>query len=200
MFKYSKQCVLHLLYFFILVAVVWPATSFAHGGGEPRLTNAEVGPYRLYLWSLPEPPRVGDLHFSVAVTEPDTRTLVSDEDESLEAPILDADVKIVLKPVGNEGDPIMISATHDEAIFEMYYEADTQLLTAGKWQATVSVAGPEGEGNASFELDLLPARMVNWTLIVGAGIGIFTLIGLSRFGRQTKRTKHTGRNRRTQRR
>lgn len=197
MFKFGQQCVLYLLCFFVLVAVIYPTMLFAHGGGEPRLTNVAVGPYRLYLWSLPEPPRVGDFHLSVVLTEPDGSAPVSDEDKPLEAAILDANVQIVLEPVDRKGDSMVLSATHDEAVFKVFYEADAQLPTAGKWQATVSVAGPKGEGNASFALDVLPARTVNWTLIVGIGIGILTLIGLSRFGRTTgsaktdrKRRKH----------
>lgn len=198
MFKFDKQYVSYLLYFSVLVAVIYPTTILAHGGGEPRLTNVAVGPYRIYLWSLPEPPRVGDFHLSVILTEPDSSAPVSDEDKSLEAAILDANVEIMLEPVDRKGDSMVLSATHDEAVFKVFYEADAQLLTAGKWQATVSVAGPKGEGNASFELDVLPARTVNWTLIVGIGIGILTLIGLSRFGRRTKGSTKADRKRRKQ--
>lgn len=177
----------------LIAAVLGPSNAYAHGGGEPRLTNVAAGPYRLYLWSSPEPPRVGEIHFTVAVTEPNADAPVSDDDQSLEAAILDAEVQIALKPVDQDVEPILVSATHQEAVFEMFYEADTVLPTAGKWRATVTVIGPEGQGSAPFELDLLPARIVNWTLVIGLGMGLLAIIGLSRLGRRDKRVgKRTG--------
>ena len=46
------------------------SAAVAHGGGTPRLTNAEAGPYRVYAWSEPDPLLAGDVHLSVVLTVP----------------------------------------------------------------------------------------------------------------------------------
>ena len=41
--------------FLLMLAFTW---VWAHGGGEPQLTNAVAGPYRVSVWTQPEPMRV----------------------------------------------------------------------------------------------------------------------------------------------
>jgi hypothetical protein len=57
-----------------LVIGSWPVVGMAHGSGTPRLVNVAAGPYRLWVWSLPEPVRLGEMHLSVAVATPEATT------------------------------------------------------------------------------------------------------------------------------
>ena len=66
--------------------VVW-----AHGGGVPRLTNVEAGPYWVSVWTQPDPLRVGGAHFTIAVSEPAAAT---DGRQEAGPPILDAKVQV----------------------------------------------------------------------------------------------------------
>ena len=51
----------------LLVAIVLclPAPALAHGTGKPRLNNVDAGPFRLTVWTSPDPTRVGEVHVTV---------------------------------------------------------------------------------------------------------------------------------------
>lgn len=46
----------------LLLVLSWPTRVATHGSGTPRLVNIIAGPYRLWVWSLPDPIRVGETH------------------------------------------------------------------------------------------------------------------------------------------
>lgn len=147
---------------------------YAHGGGTPRLTRTPVGPYRLYAWS--EPWRVGAAHLSLAVTKlnPD------DTSNQVELPATDVDITVIFTPISDNGKdaavaPIVVEAVRQEFLSDFYYEADPTLTSVGDWQITVDVTGPDGSGSAQFEMQTLPERTLNWTLIASAG-GVLVVI------------------------
>lgn len=177
--------------------------ALAHGGGAPRLTNAPAGPYRVYAWSDPEPWRVGEVHLSLAVTQP-----ASDAEAApgamLEVPVSDAEITVTLTPVAG-GAPIRLIAAPQAMFGDFYFEADTILPADGLWDVTVEINGPQGSGSSSFQIEALPPPTLNWTL-VGAGIGTLVLMAalagvMSRRGasnaearpRRTRRTAETAR-------
>lgn len=155
---------------------------YAHGGGTPRLTSVPVGPYRLYAWSEPEPWRVGQVHLSLAVTKPNPDT----NSNQIEIPVTDVDITVTYTPMkDNEIDPsvepTVVTAVRQEFLSDFYYEADPILTREGDWQITVNVDGPEGTGSTQFDMQTLPERSLNWTLIAGAGgllVVIIVLIAL----------------------
>ena len=141
----------------------------AHGGGVPQLTAEPVGPYRLYVWSKPDPARVGELHFTVGVFEGVDATGAAD------VPVLDAVVDLQLTELAPAGvEPVVLLGSAAEAGALYYYELDFAVPTAGEWQAAVSVDGPEGGGSASFDLQVLPPG-INWTLVGGVLVGLIVI-------------------------
>jgi hypothetical protein len=149
---------------------------YAHGGGTPRLTNTEVGPYWVSIWTQPEPVRVGTIHFTVAVSEPSGAGTTQAEPG---VPVLDASVNIQLDGLDQPAPTLTGAATHAEAVNKLFYETDLTVPVEGRWRATVSVDGPAGSGQTSFELQVLPASAfgLNWLWIGGLGLVLVLLSG-----------------------
>jgi hypothetical protein len=159
--------------FGILLASL-PKTLLAHAGGTPRLTNAEAGPYRIYAWTDPEPWRVGEVHTSLAVTKVNTDRSAN---SPVEVPVTDAEVTVTFTPVAG-GEPITVQATSQASLADYYFEAVAQLPSDGDWNVTIGIDGEEGPGQASFSLDVLPARSINWLIVAGTGVGLIALVGV----------------------
>ena len=128
------------------------APASAHGGGTAQLVAAPSGPYQVYAWTNPDPPRAGVVHITVALVEP-----------ASQQPVLNAAVQIVATPdeVSSDVQPVTMPATHENAVIKTYYEADLDLPAVGVWQFTVSHSDAAGSGSASFALDVRPAA-ANW--------------------------------------
>ncbi|MFQ5611033.1 MAG: hypothetical protein ACE5H9_02765 [Anaerolineae bacterium] len=147
----------------------------AHGGGTPQLTNAEVGPYWVSVWTQPDPARVGEWHITVAVAEPPSPGSATNE---AGPPVLDATVSVRLTSLERPGQTIMALATHEDAANKLFYEADLDLPRGGQWRASVDVQGPAGGGQASFELQVLPGERSSglaWAAWGGAGLAVLAL-------------------------
>lgn len=174
----------HIYRLWLLPVVVicgWIALSlaaaplYAHGGGVPRLTDVVAGPYRIFAWTQPEPLRVGAIHLSIAVVKGE-RT-----NASLDEPVTDAAVTVELAPVAGEQAPLAVLAVLQPQLGNYYYEADATLPTAGAWRFTIKVRGALGEADAAFVGEVLSARQLNWTLVIGGGVllvALLVLIGL----------------------
>jgi hypothetical protein len=165
----------YLFKVFILVTLLVGNTTsgtLAHGGGVPQVTNAKAGPYRVSVWTQPEPLRAGEIHFTVAVSQPGS------VDQEAGAPILNAVVELQLIPATGLDDAVRVFATHDEAVNKLFYEADVDLLTAGVWQVVVSVKGPSGLEQTEFTIDVLPASGFNWWIVFGGGVIVLSVAGL----------------------
>ncbi|MCE7981834.1 MAG: hypothetical protein DYG89_11615 [Caldilinea sp. CFX5] len=164
----------------VLLLSLWPGHLLAHGGGTPRLTDAAVGPYRLFVWSQPDTPRVGEMHFTVAVVAADGDANAADSGDTLDTPVLDATVQLQLRAADDPEQMLVSAATRDQALFPQYYETDFDLPKAGAWRASVTVNGPAGAGDATFDFEVLPPRQLNWTMVAG---GFLLLLLLSLAGR-----------------
>ena len=135
----------------------------AHGGGTPQLVQAPSGPYEIYTWTNPEPPRSGLVHVTVALVDPATQQ-----------PVLNADVQIVATP-GEGKQPVSAPATHQNAVIKTYYEADLELPTAGPWQISVVHSDRGGSGSADFTLNVQPAAR-NWRPVaIGAVLAVIAV-------------------------
>ena len=157
----------------LMLAFTW---VWAHGGGEPQLTNAVAGPYRVSVWTQPEPMRVGRGHFSVAVSKPAVSSAAQNE---AGAPVLDATIKLhVTSLVGDRRMPVAI-ASRENAVNKLFYEADIELPTAGSWQVTIAVEGAHASGETFFQVEVLPPSSVNWMVWVGLMPIVMAAVGLS---------------------
>lgn len=173
-----------IIWVIALLLAIWPGHVLAHGGGTLRLTNVAVGPYRLFVWSQPDTPRVGEMHFTVAVVEANGDATASDSAATLDTPVLDATVQFQLQTADNPEQVLLGAATRDQALFPQYYETDFEVPAAGNWQASVSVSGPAGAGDATFAFVVLPPRQINWIMVAG---GFLLLILVSLAGRPKRR-------------
>ncbi len=156
----------------VLVLLSMPAIGLAHGGGTPQLTNAEAGPYRLFAWTEPEPWRADEVHLTIVVTLPPPAGSVIDDsvvNNQLDQPVNDAAVDVGFVSVENRDLSFEAVAELQALGNNTSYEVDTTLPVAGLWQVEISVDGLDGQGQASFQIDVLPARTLNWPLIAGGG-------------------------------
>ncbi len=178
-----------MIWLTMLLINCWPGGVLAHGGGTPRLTDVAVGPYRLFVWSQPDSPRVGEMHFTVAVVEMDGNAAASDSGATLDTPVLDATVQLKLRAVSNPEQILLKTATRDQALFPQYYETDLEVPTSGTWQAHVTVTGSKGAGDVGFEFAVLPPRQINWMMVTG---GILLILLISIVGRLRGKASITG--------
>ncbi len=154
---------------FVLLLALWPAVAAGHGGGTPQLTDVAAGPYRVFVWTSPEPWQVGEAHTTVAVVKPLA--------DGREEPIDDAVVTVVYTLVDDPDQMIRSAATSTGGATVGFYEADADLRTAGDWRITIEVEGPEGGGEASFVYAVTPSNRMNWWLIGGAALAALVLVG-----------------------
>lgn len=147
----------------LVLALGWQPVAQAHGSGTPQLVNVAAGPYQVWVWSMPEPVRVGEMHISLAVAQPE--------------PAAPLDVEILLTPDDGASPPIRQSTVRQTRLFEEYYESDFILPTVGSWQANIAINGPAGAATSNFAFDVLPPHQVNWTLILWGGMAFAGLLG-----------------------
>ena len=169
-----------------LLLTMIPVPVVAHGGGTPQLTAVPAGPYHLFAWTTPEPWRVGEVHTTVAVTQPDA--------DGRDVPISGAQVTVIYRPVDTVSQPISVMAVEGSGAQAGFYEADALLPSAGAWAVTIQVAGAAGSGEAAFAYSVLPAESgVNW-LLVGLGLaGVALAAAVLLAGWRTKRRATSGR-------
>lgn len=159
---------------------LWPAGAkplSAHGGGTPRLTSAPAGPYRVYAWSQPEPWRAGEAHLSIAVTLPAEAGAQADGAQ-VETPVTDVDIQVTFTPQAGTAAPIVVQAQPQNLLGNYYFEADTDLPNGGDWQIAIAVQGEAGSGSTEFAIEALPARRLNWGLVLAAGGVLAVLLAL----------------------
>lgn len=180
--RVCRQCLsLTLGALIALLLLVVSAPVIAHGGGTPRLTDAEAGPYRIFAWTEPEPWRAGEVHVSVMLTlappadaEADERTAANRLDE----PVNDAEVAVSFVPMEAEGDPITLPTELQSLGGNISYEVDTTLPSDGIWRVEIVAHGDEGGGDASFEVDVRPSRTLNMWLLAGGALLIVAFLGI----------------------
>ena len=167
----------------VILLLLLPTPVLAHGGGTPQLTNAEAGPYRIFAWTEPEPWRADEVHLTVVVTLPPPADSVVDDsvvNNRLDQPVNDAVVDVSFVSPENPELGFELAAELQALGNNTSYEVDTTLSTAGLWQIDINVDGPDGQGAASFQVEALPARTLNWSLIAGAAV--LLLLGIAVIG------------------
>lgn len=160
----------HLAFLVLLLLALQPAGVLAHGGGTPQLLKEPAGAYAMYVWTNPNPVRVGTLHVTVALVEPDT-----------DVPVLNAAVQITALP--QSGQPITADATHANATIKSYYEVDMELTETGPLPVTVAYQDGAASGSAGFELQVERAAVNVQRIALGVAL-IVIAIGILRFGRK----------------
>lgn len=151
----------------LILLLAWPgATALAHGGGVAQLVEEAAGPYHMYAWTNPNPARVGTVHVTVALADPENQ-----------APILNADVEVRFEPLDLEdsesgAETVTARATHTEAANKITYETDLEVAASGRWQVVILARSPEGRGQSAFDLEVRPRAFSNWLLVGGVGLAV----------------------------
>ena len=176
----------------LLFGALAPASLLAHAGvGVQHLNNVLAGPYRVFVWSDPEPPQVGEYHVTVALTE----NKEGDSTGLAGAPVLDAYV-IVEITHRESGETFRARATHDDALNKLFYEASFAPARQGIWSVQVRIAPPgceagaDGGDNGSgpsaslcgaaevvgFEDEILP-KTFPWGAVLAGLLAIILIVG-----------------------
>jgi len=173
MTKVSKLGTLLLL---ILLPLVFSARSvLAHSGvGTQQINNQDIGPYRIWVWSYPEPPQVGSYDVAVALTE----SLDNDPNGFAGEPILGADVIVEMEHTAS-GLLLTAQATHANATNKIFYEARFAPQQTGTWEIRVIVQGPDGPVQTSYR-DEVESPTFPW-MAVGGGVLALLLAGAGTF-------------------
>ncbi len=143
------------------------AVSDVSGHGDSKLIfQGPVGPYRLSLRILPDPPRVGTVHFTVSGLDSNLRSLESDP-------------RIMIVAINPSGEPVyQTPAIRDPANPELY-EGNIIFRDVGAWSISVTVDTEEkGEGSV-----IVPMQISSPSIEPGPeGTIVFALITLALFG------------------
>ncbi len=142
--------------------VVLALLALAHGGGEPQIVAAALGPYRVNVWTAPEPPRVGPLHVTIAVYRPGVR---------MDTPVADARVTVVVR---HEGGRALRAQVPANPAYPHYYEADFELPEPGRWEVTIDIAVDGEQGRFAFPLQVQPPA--RWSPLRWAGVAVGVLL------------------------
>lgn len=145
----------------LFMVVVQTGPVRAHTAGKMQLSAAPAGPYKMTVWTSPEPATLDELHVALAV--------VLAEDAS---PVLDADVNVQL--ISADGSPVLEEpATTEDSENKFLYEAIFHPATRGLHQVNIQVSGADGAtGNASFELEIVGESGLNVLYLIPVGLGL----------------------------
>ena len=161
---------------FIFITILFCSTfgllyqsANAHGGGELVLKSASAGPYLLSVWVTPPEPKADEpLHFTIGVA--------SAVDQST---VLDVDVQIEMELAGETR--ITSTATTAQSTNKLLYETDLEIETPGIYTVHLSLAGDEGNGETTFQIEVhQPPTATNWLLYASLGFAAAILLGIWR--------------------
>lgn len=155
----------------LLALVAGGTTVLGHAGaGTPQISNQEMGPYRVFVWSDPQPAQVGEYHVAVALTENipgDTTGFAGDA-------VLDAEVLVTVTHAG-DGTTLTAPATHENAVNKVFYEAEFDLPEVGQWQVEISVQSPDGPVSIAYAADVQPASLP-WMTVAGGVLAVLLAV------------------------
>ncbi len=168
----TKMCRQGALFFLLVLPLIFSGRSvLAHAGvGTQQINNQDIGPYRIWVWSDPEPPTVESYHVAVALTE----SLDNDPNGFAGKSILNADVVVEMEHQAS-GLQLIAQATHEDALNKLFYEAIFEPPQTGTWEIRVIVQGPDGPVQTSYS-DEIESPIFPW-MAVGGGLLALALAG-----------------------
>lgn len=138
----------------LLVAGSAVPTTILANGGTLRLT-AMLGPYEVSVFTDPTPVRPDSLDVSVLVRRPGDAQ-----------PLRGLRVFVRAEAMDHVAMPLEHEATREAADDPRYYAAKFPLVASGRWRITVSVAGEEGSGEGSFEVNAVEQSLLGQPRII----------------------------------
>ena len=160
-----------------LILLLLPLVARAHGIGTPQRLNVPSGPYWLSIWTDPDPLRADQTHIVVAVLEPETQEPI----------VTGVEVMVQLRSLA-DGTVRTQAAVTDNTNRLLYAAEFTDHVSPGRWEASVLVSGERGVGDpVTFEVEIGPARRVNWLWVGVGGLGAALVVWLLSAGRAGRR-------------
>lgn len=155
-----------LLPLLLLIAGFAVPAAGAHTEGKMQLSAEPAGPYKLTVWTSPDPAETGEVHIAIAV--------VLAEDAS---PVLDADILVVMTAEEGEDQNLSSPATTEDSENKFLYEAVMNVTESNLYQVSIEVIGADGaNGSVTFDLEVEGQSGFNWLLIPGIAVVVVAVI------------------------
>jgi len=159
----------HFLLLVLVSLALWVRYSpaDAHTAGKIQLSAAPAGPFKMTVWTWPDPATIGELHVTVAV--------VMAEDA---APVLDGDLLVQLTPIDG-GPTISAPASTENSVNKFLYEAVLEPVDSGVYDVTLFMTGSDGStGDASFELEIRGDSTFDPLYLIPVALGLAAVVFL----------------------
>jgi hypothetical protein len=140
----------------------WCAAAFADGGSI-RLSEQKGG-YRITVFTAPTPFRAGPVDVSVLVQDAATGT-----------PLPDVQIEVEVAPRGRPEEAFTTRATTEAATNKLFQAALFDLPEPGWWEVKVTVAGPKGTVQVTFEVEAaapLPRWLSLWPWVCWPAVAV----------------------------
>lgn len=151
----------------VLTAVLLLSTSriWAHGGGDLVITQRPLGNYTVSVWLNPSTPSANQrIHITVGISD------------VAQAAVLDAQVEIAIQQ--GEATRQTASATTEQSVNRLFYEADLAALPEGAYTAVVTITGADGQGALDFPVEVTAVSYVK-PILQGVAIAAVLAVGLA---------------------
>lgn len=173
--RYSgvSPCLRRLLTSLLMLASFVEVTRAAAHEAITVRVDKDVGPYHLVVGTTPVD-QTGSLPLTVILTTPQNEP----PREAAGTPVLGAAITATFQL--QEAAPLVVTVPPEAGLAEFgYYERWVTLASAGRWQITVAVQGPNGAATTSFPLTYnLPPPDLSWALWVAIGLPLLILIAI----------------------
>lgn len=151
----------------VALLLLFSASAAFANGGTLRLANVVMGEYRISVFTDPTPVRPDSLDVSVLVMREGALGVAED-----------VHVTIRTRGLEDQGPEDVREATREQADDPRYYAAKFGLGAEGAWEIVVQVAGPAGEGEASFQVRARDRGLLGHPLVL-TGLALLPLIGVA---------------------
>ncbi len=135
----------------LLLTLLVPGTLLANGG-TLRLSNVQMGEYRVSVFTDPTPVRPDSLDVSVLIFDPEEGGVPDGVQVFITTELMEIRDRETAPPAVAVGMGETLQATREQADDPRYYAVKFGLGGEGRWKITVEVDGPAGQGEASFEV------------------------------------------------
>ena len=145
----------------------WALPLSAHGLGIAQFINVPFGTQLVSVWADPDPLRVGEVHVTVAISDPETL-----------APILGEEISVQLTYLEDSTVKIVSSALNSNASNKLFYEARFNVANEGEWEGEIFLNDSENQSdNLTFLLNVLSPEPVFTLWWFGRNALILLLFG-----------------------
>ena len=137
-------------------------------GGLIRVSQAPTGPYEVSVYTSPTPLRAGAADVSVLVDRAGSAAVVND-----------AQVVLTVTNIDNPTDTSRFEATRQNATNKLFYAANVDFRSAGRWRIQTDIRSTLGTGALQFDVDVEEASLFDsllWPAVVvtaAVGLGIW---------------------------